>query len=138
MNQRLLRLKEAGRGVIFQNVLLVRFRLFCIIGAIGLVETFSANADFGPVALGLGNDVLSGSVAASPAAMNELGSDGLLSVTETFADSATTDIPQPIKSEKLGKRIAELQPPTEARIGMQILGGLALLLWVQRLRSYGN
>jgi hypothetical protein len=59
-----------------------------------------------------------------------------LILVSTAAGTETKNVTAPESPLKSLTRATVLYPPSESGIGLQIVGGLALLLWIQRLRRY--
>ena len=128
-------LREIEKKAVFQEVLPFRFCLFCAVSALSLVGMSSQKADVAPETLGRANLVLSDKVAAPSAAMIGLHQSAAILAIETSVDRGGRS---DLYSDKSQESEEELQPLQKPKIDMEVLGGIALLLWVLRLRSFGN
>ena len=127
--------RETEKGAVYQFVLLARLRLFFTIGAFSLVGVFSAKADIAAETLARANLAVLGKVAASPTEVNSVDNGAALLATETKVDQGGKNI---FHSDESQKPEGELQPPREPKPDMEVLGGIALLIWALRLRSFGS
>src|SRR5207253_7257607 len=131
MGQRVLRLAGMGKRIIFGDLLMFPIQLLCAVALLGFVRSFSAEVGDSAETLSIANDAVSSGAQSPRAAENALGSTGQLLETQRSTKYAGADS---VKSRNTEDHSAELRPLPELGIGMEILGGLALLLWIQRLR----
>ena len=112
-----------GTRAISQAVRLVRFPLFCLVGLLSVRLAFSAAAQWVPTKL---------DAAASYAASDR----GTISVVATGKpeNHELSSETQTLK-KKGDRQVSELAPIPNPSIGVEIVGGLALFLWVQRFRN---
>jgi hypothetical protein len=112
-----------GTRAVSRAVRLVRFPLFCLVGLLSVKLAFSAAAHWVPTNF--------------EAATNYAASDrGTISViaTEKPENDELSSETQSLKN-KGDRQVSELTPIPNPSIGVEIVGGLALFLWVQRFRN---
>jgi hypothetical protein len=132
-----------------QELPLVQFQLLCMIGLWSLITTFSARADFVQMNAGahssppdIHTDTGATFMARSGRSGAIYGNYGSIYRTDgAIYERPTVTIPieNSTKRENVVKaagQVAGLQPVAERNTGVLILGGLALLLWIQRFRRY--
>src|SRR5258708_7543577 len=127
-----------GTWAIFQDVFLVRFSLFCISGFVTLtLSAFSVQEGLIPMSPGAAvNYAVSGEATTSGTARDMLGDAGVRPAMQTFTNMVSSEPIRAMAPENTNRQVAELKPGLETSTGVQIVGGLALLVWIQRLRKY--
>ena len=126
-----------GRRAIFQTVRLVRPPLFCVIGIVCFRLAFSAAAELAPTNLGTAvtNPVLGGGTTTGIATKPQVNDQSPLE-TQTLANTTNTAATfTQMEPEKMNRQISELNPSPTPSIGMEIVGGVALFIWVWRFRN---
>jgi len=113
-------LNEGVRSI-SRAVRLVRLPLFCFIGLLSVRLAFSA-AQWIPTNL----------AAPAGSAASDHGATAVVVAEKTGNDELSSEI-QSLKNK--GRQISELKPIPNPSIGVEIIGGLALFLWVQRFRN---
>jgi hypothetical protein len=141
---------RARTGSNFQELLLVRFHLLCMVGLANFVTTFSAQAEsvqtnLGPLVtyavLGLGNGDCHAIEVKPPEALMSLGpkpydiSDNKVSENEHPGD-LPSDKEDLRRNDKSDGGSGRLRPKSKPNTWVQIVGGLALLIWIQHLRKH--
>lgn len=133
----LVRSGRHGRWAIFQTVRLVRLPFFCVVGIVCVGLAFFVAAELVPTNLSAAvTYVVSGSGATSPVAAKTPENDQLRSGTQTLANTTAAVTLPAMDPEKMNRRISELKPNPTSSIGVGIVGGLALFLWVWRFRNF--
>ena len=112
-----------GTAAVSPSVCLSRFPLFCIVGLVSVRLAFSAAAQL--VSTNLDDAVsysVSGRDTMSVLAAKTPENDQLPWETQTLTN-------------KTERQVSELKPTPNPSIWMEIVGGFALFLWVQRFRN---
>jgi hypothetical protein len=131
-----------------QKLPLVQFHLLCMIGLGGFVTAFSGRAEFVQTNAGaranhadMHNDTGATLMARNGSSGAIYGNYGAIGSSGAIYErpAVTTPIANSTKRENVAKataQVAGLQHVVEPNTGVLILGGLALLLWIQRLRRH--
>lgn len=151
MNERLsLTSGRAQTGSSFQELLLVRFHLLCMVGLVNFIITFSAQAEWvqmnlGPLptyaVLGLGTANCQAIDVTRPEALTSLGPklhdiNGNKVWERDHPGDLPTDKDNLPRNDKSDGGSGGLRPISKLNTWVQIAGGLALLIGIQRLRKH--
>jgi hypothetical protein len=131
MNERTsLRLEAIRKGSSIQKLPLVRLCLLCAcwLTISGFAAALSARANFHS------ETEFSGRI--DRVADQGPATQASFTLVSTAAGTQTINATAPQSPLKPLTRAAILYSPSESGIGLQMVGGLALLLWIQRLRRY--
>jgi hypothetical protein len=149
MNERLsLTSGRARTGSCLQELLLVRFHLLCMVGLLNFITTFSAQAEcvqmnLCPLAtyavLGLGTANCQTIDVTRPEALMSLGPK-LHDINGDKGHDHPGDLPTDKdnlrRNDKSDAGSGGLRPISKLNAWVQIVGGLALLIGIQRLRKH--
>jgi hypothetical protein len=110
-----------GRPAVSQSICLSRFHPFCIVGLVSVGLAFSAAARF----VSTNTDA-----AVSYAASGR----GTMSVLATEARENNQSPPETL-TNKSDRKLSERNAAPNPNVGVELVCGLALFLWVQRFRN---
>jgi hypothetical protein len=134
MNEGGLMSGELAIWAISQGVLLARAFLFRFVELLYVMLAFYAAAELVPTNLSAAvSNVVTDRGIISVVATKTPENDRLPSQTQTLTNMTSAEMVRAMEPEKTHGQVSDLLNPST---GVQIVGGLALFLWVQRFRNY--
>jgi hypothetical protein len=115
---------RAGRGATSQALRLIRFPLFCVLVFASVRLALAATTELVPMSLN------------ATASYTASGRGTMSAVTTKTLEKAHLPRETQTFTNKTDREISELKPTPNWRIGMEIVAGVGLFLWVQRVRNF--